>query len=145
MNNNYLTLMSTYQVFCLRVFHNFVCNDLNLLMFRLQRWTGFIMLTLLCSDILRKAMVTNQSSDRPISSLLGRCWNLGIAQRLGRCPGGDRPSTECILGGELKNEQALPKFLLRAKTSAATERCPKNERCLGGRRLVAAQPPGRIG
>ena len=32
-----------------------------------------------------KAMVTNQSSDRPISSLLGRCWNLGIALRLGRC------------------------------------------------------------
>ena len=44
-------------------------------------------------------MVTNQSSDRPISSLLGRCWNLGIAQRFleeveqavepQRCLGGD--------------------------------------------------------
>ena len=49
---------------------------------------------------LLKAMFTNQSSDRPISSLLGRCWNLGIAQQLGRCPGGDRPGTERILGGE---------------------------------------------
>ena len=25
--------------------------------------------------VVSKAMVTNQSSDRPISSLLGRCWN----------------------------------------------------------------------
>ena len=28
-----------------------------------------------------KAMVTNHSGDRPISSLIGRRWNLGIAQR----------------------------------------------------------------
>ena len=53
-------------------------------------------------------MVTNQSGDRPISSLLGRRWNLGIAQRflLGEVEQAVEPQR--CLGGALSISRRSP-------------------------------------
>ena len=97
-------------------------------------------------------MVTNQSSDRPISSLLGRRWNLGIAQRFfGEVEQAVEPQRS--LGGALSISRRSPvnfrsklgeigELLRAASRQWPSDDPPIPKRSPTGHRIILRKLPG---